>query len=160
MSVCTDFHCMTLRLIIPWRKPHAAQVWYVNDNSLCTGSGYGLLPDGTNPLPEPMVTYFNWGLGNKLQWNLHQNAHIFIQENAFENDVCKMLVILYTGLILMRWYGRGCNYIIKLNSWRGDGRGIVHCDVRFITIKTGHDGFFKQNFHHCLGLLFCDDDEI
>ena len=27
---------------------------------------------------------------NKLKWNLHQNSYIFIQENAFENAVCKM----------------------------------------------------------------------
>ena len=32
----------------------------------------------------------NWTLGNKFQWNFHQNATIFIQENAFENVVWKM----------------------------------------------------------------------
>ena len=35
-----------------------------------------------------------WNCRNKLQWNLQQNSHIFIQENAFENIVCKMAAIL------------------------------------------------------------------
>ena len=26
-----------------------------------------------------------WALGNKLQWNLNQSLHIFVQENALEN---------------------------------------------------------------------------
>ena len=32
----------------------------------------------------------NLNLRNKLQWNLKRNSHIIIQENAFENVVCKM----------------------------------------------------------------------
>ena len=36
----------------------------------------------------------NWTLGNKLQWNLNRNSNIFIQENAFENNVCEMASIL------------------------------------------------------------------
>ena len=31
---------------------------------------------------------------NKLQWNLNQNSHIFIQENSFENIACEMAAIL------------------------------------------------------------------
>ena len=37
----------------------------------------------------------NWTLRNKLQRNFDQNATIFIQENPFENIICKMSVILY-----------------------------------------------------------------
>ena len=36
----------------------------------------------------------NKTLRNKLQWNLHQNSYIFIQENAFENVVWKTAAIL------------------------------------------------------------------
>ena len=36
----------------------------------------------------------NWTLRNKLQWNINQNQDIFIQENMFENVVCKTLAIL------------------------------------------------------------------
>ena len=36
----------------------------------------------------------NWNLKNKLQWNIKQNLCIFIQENAFENVVCKMAATL------------------------------------------------------------------
>ena len=34
---------------------------------------------------------------NKFQWNLNRNFNIFIHENAFENDVCKMEAILSRG---------------------------------------------------------------
>ena len=33
-------------------------------------------------------------LRNKLQWNRKRNSHIFIQENALENVVCEMAVLL------------------------------------------------------------------
>ena len=33
--------------------------------------------------------------GNKLKWNLNKNLYIFIQQNAFEDVVWKMVVILY-----------------------------------------------------------------
>ena len=41
----------TLKLIGAWWRHMALEI-LVN-----TGSGYGLLPDGTKPLPEPMLTY-------------------------------------------------------------------------------------------------------
>ena len=33
----------------------------------------------------------NWNLRNKLQWNLKRKSYIFIQENTFENVVCKIV---------------------------------------------------------------------
>ena len=36
----------------------------------------------------------NWTHRNKLQWNLNRKLYIFIHENAFQNVVCKMAVIL------------------------------------------------------------------
>ena len=36
----------------------------------------------------------NWNLRNKLQWNFKRKSHVFIQENAFENIVCKTVAIL------------------------------------------------------------------
>ena len=35
---------------------------------LNTGSGDGLLPDGTKPLPEPMLTCHKWGLMAFIWW--------------------------------------------------------------------------------------------
>ena len=37
----------------------------------------------------------NLTLRNKLKWNVNQNAYISIQENAFENIVCKIVAILH-----------------------------------------------------------------
>ena len=50
------------------------------------GSGNGLLPVGTKPLPEPMLTY--------CQLKFESNTKILIEENAFPNVVCKMVAIL------------------------------------------------------------------
>ena len=36
----------------------------------------------------------NWTLRNKLQWNFNRNSYIFLQENAFESVICKMVVML------------------------------------------------------------------
>ena len=36
----------------------------------------------------------NCTLGNKVQWNFNRNLNIFIQENAYENVICRIVVIL------------------------------------------------------------------
>ena len=36
----------------------------------------------------------NMTLRNKSQWNINRDSHIFIQENAFENVICKMSAIV------------------------------------------------------------------
>ena len=49
---------------------------------------------------NPILTFIvNWTLGNKLQRNLNQNMKLFIEENTFENVVCKILAILFRGLM-------------------------------------------------------------
>ena len=35
----------------------------------------------------------NLTLRNKLQWNLNQNSNIFIEENRFENVICKIVSV-------------------------------------------------------------------
>ena len=44
--------------------------------------------------PNQWWNIVDWTLRNKLQWKFKQNSHIFIQENASENIVCKMAAIL------------------------------------------------------------------
>ena len=46
----------------------ATEIW-VN-----IGSGNGLLPDGTKPLPEPMLTYHQWGLKTFTWKKLHERC--------------------------------------------------------------------------------------
>ena len=36
----------------------------------------------------------NYTFGNKFQWNFNQNLNSFIQENAFDNVICKIAAIL------------------------------------------------------------------
>ena len=55
--------------------------WYcgTNENSqdcvwVNIGSGNGLLPDGTKPLPEPMLTSHSWG-SMAFTWEQFQSEH-------------------------------------------------------------------------------------
>ena len=48
----------------------------------------------TKPLSQPILCIVNWTVRNKHKWNFNQNRTIFIQENAFENIVCKLAAIL------------------------------------------------------------------
>ena len=50
--------------------------------------------DSTKSLPEPMLTYCQLNLRNKLQWNLNQNMH---SRNAYWNVICKMVPILFSS---------------------------------------------------------------
>ena len=46
----------------------ATEIW-VN-----IGSGNGLLPDGTKPLPEPMLTDYQWGSETFILWQFHKRC--------------------------------------------------------------------------------------
>ena len=48
------------------------------------GSGNGLLPDGTKPLPEPILMYCQLDLQKKLQWKFNQNLRFCIQQGKSE----------------------------------------------------------------------------
>ena len=54
------------QLIVAWRHHKATRNW-VN-----IGSGNGLLPDGTKPLPEPMLTYHQYGPVAFIGWHYHE----------------------------------------------------------------------------------------
>ena len=61
--------------------PYVDMVW-VN-----FASGKGLVPGGTKPLPEPMLTYHRWG-SVALTWDqLHGKCSTY-QWNEFEKYTC------------------------------------------------------------------------
>ena len=59
-----------------------------SDNGLLTGRRWGIIWTNSGILLIEL-------LGIKLQWNFNWNQHIFIQENAFENVINKMVAILF-----------------------------------------------------------------
>ena len=63
----------------------ATQIWVNID------SGNDLMPDGTKPLHEPVLTY----------WQFDRNTKLFIHENAFENFIWEIVTILSRGDELM-----------------------------------------------------------
>ena len=68
------------------------------------GPGNGLYhvygPFGVKPLLEQMISHYQLTASskNKVYWNLNKNIIIFVQQNAFENIVCKMNAILFNAL--------------------------------------------------------------
>ena len=68
-----DLPCMNslkkiiwIQLIVFWWHPIMTEIW-VN-----TGSGNDLLPDGTKPLPEPMLTYLKQGPATFIWEQFHK----------------------------------------------------------------------------------------
>ena len=82
------FSC--IRYITHWDR-----VTHICVNKLTIiGSDNGLSQSAPSHYLNQWWDIVNWNLRNKFQWNLERNSYIFIQENAFENVVCKMAVIL------------------------------------------------------------------
>ena len=48
--------------------------------------------------PNQCWVIVSWTFRNKLQWNFDQNTKLFIHQNASENIVCEMAVILSRGI--------------------------------------------------------------
>ena len=60
---------------------HQIASWILVTNGL----GNALLLDGTNPLPEPMMTYYQMQSEKQtLEKNFSENMPILIQENVLE----------------------------------------------------------------------------
>ena len=82
----------------PVASPGHQQPWYwpssLDYSGPCVGKVFSCRLVSAKPLSEPMMKYCHWTLRNKFQWNFSRKANIFIQENEFENFVCKMASIL------------------------------------------------------------------
>ena len=59
---------------------------------------------GTKPLSKPMLHITIGTHRNKFQWNLNQNAKIYIQENEIRNVICKMAAILSVSLNVLKQF--------------------------------------------------------
>ena len=90
------------------------------------GSDNGLSPGRRNQC----WNIVNLILGNKLHWNLNRNQYIFIQENAFENVVWKVLAICL-GLNVLRDYNDNVK-IKSLIQCLLTGKFTLHYWERFI----------------------------
>ena len=62
---------------------------------ICVGNLTIIGPDnGLSPGRHQCWDIVIWTPGDKLQWNLNRNSYIFVQENAFQIVVWKMVAIL------------------------------------------------------------------
>ena len=98
----------------------------MDGNLTLTGSDNGLAPGWRQAIICTQCwNIVNWTLRNKHQWNFHQNSHIFIQENVFENIVSASMCSITTYLhqYNLHW----CNHLCiqpTPHEWhhlKGDG---------------------------------------
>ena len=105
-NMCSEITILKLLPHLPGAKELRYE-WQININSLRLCDPYMRQQINYHWFRQWLVTWqapsyylnwrwniVNWTLRNKLQWNLNRNSYIFIQENAFENVVWKMVVIL------------------------------------------------------------------
>ena len=83
--------------------------------------------------PNQCWRLLNWTLGNIIQWNLNQKTIIHIEENGFEDVICKMLAIFSK-----------CEWVIAystaaVNTLRPRQNGLQFADDIFKCI------FFNEN---------------
>ena len=75
-------------LVMPYGFVNAASIGYGDD----------LLPDGSNPLPQLMLSLVvHQSLIHPFQWNLNQVSNILFRGNMFENFIWKMAAMLFSG---------------------------------------------------------------
>ena len=76
--------------INPKRRRMATYIW------INIGSGNGLLPDGTKPLPEPMLTYHQRGPVKASEHEMHQlsitRIGLKITDLRFHSEISQMPV--------------------------------------------------------------------
>ena len=54
------------------------------------GSGYGLLPDGTKPLPKPIIPYHQWSIWYSPEGNYTKNPQDINHDNKLKNYTLKI----------------------------------------------------------------------
>ena len=75
---------------IPFNWLYPGYCHMTSQNMLNIGSGNGLVPSGTKPLPEPMLTNQLWGLVTfTIYWKCSRYIYIYIRYQ-FENDSFKI----------------------------------------------------------------------
>ena len=72
----------------------------------------------------------NWTHGNKLRWICNRNSNIFIEENAFENVVCKMSAILCR-----------CQCV--------NSRDFMTINTRWLMMTSSNGNIFRVTGHLC-----------
>ena len=92
MSDCNNFH----QIWISWEKTindffvQCSLIHYVRVRHVCVSKICVISP---SQYLYQCWNIVDWTLGTKLQWNFNRNQYVFIQENAFDNVICKMLSI-------------------------------------------------------------------
>ena len=82
----------------------ATEIW-VN-----IGSGNGLLPDGTKPLPEPMLTNHQWSPVTLISGQFHRDASATNHLNLFQNYIADISFKFPRG----QWVNLSSTAVIKL----------------------------------------------
>ena len=114
----------------------------VTQNSVTIGSGNGLLPEGTKPLPEPMLTNHQWGLMAFTSRQFHWKCTRF----EFENNYFKITAASPRG----QWVKSANNVFLQTGSLLTFQVSLYH-----VTAFC-----FMDKRHFSLGYLSCRENRI
>ena len=91
------------------------------------GSGNGLVPDGTKPLPEPMLTSHRW------------TSVAFIWEGFFSECPSYLLCVTSLNILILFWklmpHLTGANELILSSCWNLQRVSITQC-ISMVQCKT------------------------
>ena len=129
---------------------------------------------GGKPFSEPMLDYYEKDHREKILYNLNPNTRTFIQENGFENVVCKMAVILSRPKCVngyhQLWYQSSYLYIHVCHTYitrhvlscppyklPTNGISCIHVDVKGKTprYKLNNDFIDVIEIHMHGGISWC-----
>ena len=74
----------------------------VSEVLVITVSGYGLLPDGTKPFPEPMLTHRHEILWHSFQGNVYLNTEYINPQVVFEIYTVEITATSPRGQVKLR----------------------------------------------------------
>ena len=134
-EICTHILCMTHEWISKLTTTSP-------DNGLSPGGCQTIICTNAGIL-------VNSTLRNKLQWNFNQNSHIFIEENAFENAITRVL-FWYSFPELHRecWNSFSLEYI-HYSSYIPYKRTIWAENYWLFTCDISNQVKFHRNTLHC-----------
>ena len=123
---------------LPYNSMKSADAYiYALQNQVIVSLGNNL-----SPVRRQAIHYLNqhwiiliWTLRNKLQWNLNKNTTVFIQQNAFENVICKMAAIFFS----------------ENGTWREPGMAVFACIDFWEELTSALFTWYNYNWWHMAG---------
>ena len=117
-----------------------------------TGSGNGLLPDGTKPLPEPMLTHLQWGLVAFI-WGQFHKRYLSHHSLKLAWKLLKIKLKSHRGQWVKTTLLQSCSYTNGISSSNSTKWGFYIMNLQkfwhpYSNINTCSNIFIFNNWIH------------